>query len=540
MTAELETVASAASAGEEVLPSADISREDLKEATFKSLRWATTARVAAEISSVVAAIILAHLVPPTEFGRVAVAAIVSELALALANEGVGSALVRRSVLERAHVESAALLSLFVGTVLMLTTLFLVPLATTPLFGAETTSLFRLFSPMFIIAALGIVPLAMLERRLDFKRISMIEIATVLSGSAASVILALAGLDAEAYVLGTMFGMATWAALLVIFGPSAFPRWRPRQLKEVARFGLPAGLAGTAAVGYGNVDYSVLGATLSPAQVGFYYRAYALGVLYQNKISAIINRLVYPIYSRTEDMGHMRELRSRVMRVNVVVIFPALSFFIAVAPLLVPLVFGAEWEPAVLPAQILTVAGMARMINNGTPPLVLAAGKPRALLMFNLYRVSFLGVAVYLASSHGLVAVCIAVSAFQVITLVGSYAFMLNRLVGVTLRQLARDVTPALVSSAIMLAAAFMVQEALTAEDAPRLVIIAAVGVISAPFYLVVLRFVSRDAWNDLFLILRKVLIPARLHKAVAVAPAPAPDPAASSTAAWDFPPDALR
>ena len=84
------------------------------------------------------------------------------------------------------------------------------------------------------------------------------------------------------MLGTMLGMLTWAVLLVIFGPSAFPRWRPRQLKEVARFGTPAALAGSAAVGYGNVDYSVLGATLSAAQVGFYYRAYALGVLYQNR------------------------------------------------------------------------------------------------------------------------------------------------------------------------------------------------------------------------------------------------------------------
>ena len=51
--------------------------------------------------------------------------------------------------------------------------------------------------------------------------------------------------------------------------------------------------------------------------------------------------------------------------------------------------------------------------------MLAAGRPRALLAFNLYRVITLGVMVLFASQWGLKAVCVAVAAFQVITLVGS-------------------------------------------------------------------------------------------------------------------------
>ena len=350
----------------EVLPSADVSRAELKEETFKSLRWATLARIAAEVTAVGSAVVLAHLIPPAEFGRVAVAMIIGDLALSLANEGVGSAIVRRRSLDRAHVESAQLLSLIVGAVLTLFTLLVVPLVTTPLFGEKTTDLFRLYTPMFLIAAIAIVPLAMLERQLDFRKIAMIEIATVQTTVVSSILYALLGLDAEAYVLGTVTGFAIWSLLLVIFGPTAWPRWHRRHMREIAGFGLPAGLAGSAQVSYGNIDFLVAGGTLSAAAVGFYYRAYALGVQYQNKISAIITRVVYPVYSRTEDLEHMRELRSRVMRVNATVIFPLLALFVAVAPEVVPWLFGEAWEPAVVPAQILTIAGMARMINNGTP------------------------------------------------------------------------------------------------------------------------------------------------------------------------------
>lgn len=500
-----------------VLPSADVSRSELKDRTFKSLRWATVARLAAELLAVGSAVVLAHLIPPDEFGRVAVAVVVSELALALANEGVGSALVQRRALERAHVESAALLSLMIGTVLTVATLFVVPFATTPLFGRETTDLFRLLAPCFLIAAVGIVPLAMLERELDFRRISMIEIATVLASVATSLALALAGLDAEAYVLGTVGGMAAWALLLVCFGPAALPRWHPRQLREIARFGLPAGLAGCAAVGYGNVHYAVLGATMSPTQVGFYYRAYTLGVLYQNKVSGIITRLAFPVYSRTEDLAHMRDLRARVMRINAVVIVPCQALFIAIAPQLIPWLFGQRWEPTVLPAQILAVAGTFRMINNATPPLILAAGLPRTLFAFNVYRVGLLGAAVFVASQFSLNAVCVAVAAFQLITLVGSYQVLLKPVVGVTPVELVRELTPAFAASAIMFAASFPVAGELASAGVAPGLSIALVACLAAPIYLCALRAVSRPAWNDLMMIASRVLVPGRWRK-----PMPAP------------------
>jgi lipopolysaccharide exporter len=483
-----------------------ISRSELKEATFSSLRWATLARIAAEALSLAAGVLLAHLVPPDQFGRVAVTIFVSELALALANQGAGSVLVQRRVVDHAHVQATAMLALIVGVALTLATLFLSPLVATPLFGEETTHLFQLLSPAFTIAAIGIVPLSMLERRLDFRRISMIEIATVLDGSASSVVLAVLGLEAEAYVLGFVIGLVVWATLLVIVGPAALPKWHRRELREITSFGVPAGLASVAMVGYGNVDYLILGAKLSPAQVGFYYRAYTLGVQYETKISDIIARLAFPVYSRTESVDHMRAVRSRVVRINATVIYPILALFIAVAPELVPWLFGQRWEPAVLPAQILAVAGMARMINNGTPPLLLAAGRPRTLLAFNLCRLGVLATAVLVAASHGLIAVCVAVAGFQVITLAASYALMLSRVVGVSLRQLSLDLAPAISASAIMLAVAFPLTNAIASSGASSPVTVAVVSALSAPIYLIALRLLSPKAWADLALLTRKILL----------------------------------
>ena len=476
------------------------SREELKDAALKGIKWISTARAAAEVVAVSVGILMAHLVPPAAFGRVSVAIIVNELALGLANEGVGSPLVQRRILRRAHVESAALAGIALGIVLMLLTLFVLPLVTTPLFGADTTTLFRLYSPVFALAGLGIVPLALLQRELDFRRVSLIEIAQVLVTAVTSVALAASGLDAEAYVLGAVAGVAAWAILLVVAAPKVLPRWHRQEMAEVTRFGVPAGLAGLAQVGQRNADYLILGARLAAAQVGYYYRGFTIGVGYEQKISGIVNRILFPLYSRTEDTQHMLEVRHRVTRLNAALIFPLLALFIAVAPVAVPFVFGSAWTPAVLPAQILAIAGMTATVSNASGALMLAAGRPRQLFVYQVLLTFFYAGAVFVASAHGITAVCIAVVTVQLVALVAAYQVMLRRTAGLSVQQLAHDLLPALCSSALMLAAVWPVRELLTGAGVPTLPTLAIAAAVAAVVYLVAISRLFPAVWQDLRLL----------------------------------------
>ena len=71
------------------------STDELAPATADGVRWITLARVATELLLVGSMVALAHLIPPADFGRFAVAVIVQELAMGIPTEGVGSALVQR-------------------------------------------------------------------------------------------------------------------------------------------------------------------------------------------------------------------------------------------------------------------------------------------------------------------------------------------------------------------------------------------------------------------------------------------------------------
>jgi len=476
-----------------------VSRSELREATLEGVRWISATRLAFEIVAVAGAVVLAHLVPPAEYGRFAIALVIPEIALSLVNEGLGTPLVRHQAVTHRHTEGTMAIGVVGGLALTALTYFVAPLLTTPLFGAATSELIQLYSPVFTIAGVMIVPLAMLQRRLEFNRIGLSEVVSAAVTTVVSIALAVAGLDAEAFVLGSLAGIFAWATVLLLFaGSTPLPVWRGAEMREIAATGAPAAGAGLAGIGSRNVDYAILGARLTPSAVGFYYRAFTLGVEYERKVSGIVSRIAFPVYSRTKDMVHLRSVRQRIVRLNATLIFPLMVFFIVVAPVVVPWLFGARWEPAVVLAQILAVAGMAGTLKNTIDPLVLAAGKPRSLMVFNVCEVALYAGMLFLASSGGdLVLVCAAVAGFRVAALIASYAFLLGPVLESSVVELLDDAGPALLGCLALVAAALPLRLFLDAPVVPLLLACAAAG-FSA--YALVLRMISPASWADIRLI----------------------------------------
>ena len=481
-----------------------MSDEQVREAAFLGVRWFAVTQGIAQITTIGAAVVLARLISPSDFGRLAVAVIVSEFSLMTANETIGTPLVQRPDITREHLEGATLLGIMIGITLALVTLLVIPFVTTPVFGARTTDLFRLFAPQFAITGLMIVPQARLQRDLRFRRIGLSEAIGVVVSSIVSVALAIAGLGAAAYVLGMLIGVIIMALGYISGGRPVMPRWHPREMRELLRFGTPATAAGFAGVTYRNVDYMILGARLPVVIVGFYYRAFTVGVEYERRLSGIVGRIAFPVYTRTEDPARRLALRLRIVRVNVVLVYPMLALFIALAPTLMPWLFGPDWSPAVLPAQILAVAGMASCVRNLHSPTVLAAGRPNALFVFCGVEVLAYAATVWVAASYGLTLICVAVSGFQIASLVIAYTVLLRSAAGVRPTQIFHDLGPAVVSSVPLLLVAMALRRGL-ASHVPVLLLLVLAGAAGGGVYLLTLRAVCREAWNDVALLVQRVL-----------------------------------
>src|SRR5215213_7383561 len=306
-------------------PEEDVrSNADLTAAAGRGLRWVAYARVAIEITLLAGMVVLARLLPPAAFGMFALVLIVQELALALPMEGIGSALVQRRAIGRAHLQAGLLLSLLVGLILAGATLLVAEFVVEPIYGADTARLVELATPWFLIGAIYSVPTAVLRRRLDFPRLSIIELAMTSTRAVASIALAVLGMGASSLVLGNLVGMTCALVIALVFSPVPLPRWHGRAVRDLLPYGGPAALACVAWTGFRNGDYAIIGARLGTVQAGFYYRAYQLAVEYQKKVSAVIAQMAFPMLARTTGPEAMLALRHRIVQLLSVMLFPLLA------------------------------------------------------------------------------------------------------------------------------------------------------------------------------------------------------------------------
>jgi lipopolysaccharide exporter len=476
---------------------------DLGDASLSAIRWMSGARLAAELAGVASTLVVARLVTPRQFGHAAVALIVVALAIGIANYAISAPLVQRRSIERAHVEASALSALVVGATLTLFVLLAAPVVVGTIFGPRVVALVQLASPAFLLAAAGSVPHALRSRALDFRRLGAIEAAAALAAAATASGLALAGINAESLVLGSLCGLAVSSVLLLVSEPLPLPRWHPAAVRDLAGFGVPAYAASLAYTVFQNVDYAIVAARLNATQAGFYCRAYQLSVLYQEKLSAIVLRVAFPIYSRSNNRDALRRLRLRMGRAQTMALYPFLVFLIAVAPELVPFLFGPQWGPAVVPTQILACTGMALVAVTGTTPLLWAAGRPRGLAVFNVATAGGYATLVFFVAPLGLTAVSVAVTCFSVVALCLQLA--LERAVGVAIREIWESFRPPLVASAVELAVAYPTARALSTTNLSDVLVIVCVGAVAGCVYAACIRVLFPAAWAESALLVRRLV-----------------------------------
>jgi lipopolysaccharide exporter len=482
-----------------------LSRAELREATLGGLRWVVVARVMGEILTFAGAIALARLIPPSEFGHAAVSLAIAPLAVIVTFECAASFLVQRPDIPPEIRHSAVTLSLGVGLVLSALTFGVAVTLGPPVFGSRTASMVELVSPVFMLAAVGAVPRALLWRALDFRRVSLIEVLGMLAGGVVSVAMAVAGFGAEAIVTGTLAATAAGSAMLFVISPYGLGGFNRSSARAIVGFGLPAALAGLVQVAFNNANYVILAARLTPTAAGLYWRAYQIGVSYQEKLSGVMLRIAYPVYSRTTTLADLRHLHERASRLHATVLLPLLTMLAATAPVLIPWAFGPAWVGSVEPMQILAVAGMIAAILTGYPQVMLAVGRPRELLRFNVIALVLYIGAMLVLVRFGLTVVCLGVVGCQLVVLIAVYKVLLGRHLGIPLSRLVTDTKPAFVGSLALLGVAWPVRVALDDAGAPGIVTLAAAGVTGLAAYALVIRFVFPTAWSDVDMLLRRIV-----------------------------------
>lgn len=387
--------------------------ESLTTRTARAAQWRLAGAAVGAVSQLVVGVLLARLLTPGEFGIAALAYVVLGLAQPLGDLGLGSAIVQRARLTDRHIRSAFTCSVLVGIAIAAVMAAAAPLGAAALRDAKVTPVLRLLSVGIVLRGTSVVAEALLWRNLDFRRQFLIETTSyVLGYGGVAVGLALLGHGVWSLVWGGLAQtLITSVAQLAAVRHPIRPLLAASELQELLGFGI--GAATSACVNYValNGDYFVVGRLMGAVDLGLYTRAYTLMNLPQTYAAGVMSRVMFPAFAKVQgDPARVRSAYLVVTRLTAMIAAPAMTTMVIVAPHLVRGFYGPQWTEAVVPLQILSIAGYFRALYHLGGIVAQSAGRVYAELWRQVtYAAAVVG-GTLVGSRYGLPGVAVGVSA----------------------------------------------------------------------------------------------------------------------------------
>jgi O-antigen/teichoic acid export membrane protein len=422
--------------------------------------------------------VLARLLSPTEFGYVAMATVVTELAALFANFGFANILIQRQRISRLDLDTMFWASLAVGLALTVVVLGLSFVAGAWFDNAKVVQVLRLLAVSFVMGAMITVPWIILSRLMRFRTEFWIQLAALIIRALVAIVMAWWGWGVWSLVGGALAGIAV-QALLGLLMVGFMPRLRFNGALIKSTWRTSGSYFGGGVLFYinNNVDLMLVGRTYGPAGLGLYQTARGLSEEIRARIAVPLQNVLFPAFSSVRsDLPAAQRLFLRAAGIITAVVMPVGVMMAALAEELVLVLYGAKWLEMVPLVAVFGLGGALRASTAIANPVINAWNELGRSLRFQIIGTVLTVAAIIAAMPFGLRWVAIAIVTVSFYSFV-PYGYAL-RLLGLPWsRCLQILATPAL-SAALAWAAVGHSKpavQAIVASPAAHLVILSALG-----------------------------------------------------------------
>ena len=205
-------------------------------------------------------------------------------------------------------------------------------------------LLAIIASSYLLTPFGIVPVALLQRRMDFRSVFVVNVTTALATNACVLLLAAAGWSSQALAWGTVAQAAAravlgqWRSGTRFRMPLRFSGARP-----IIAFGSNASLLYTTGALSVRTPELIIGAAISTTAVGLFGRANGVAGSLLQLVSGAIGQVFFPAFARLRDSGEpFAPAYARVVAGYTATVWPTMLFLAAAAQPLVALLYGPKW------------------------------------------------------------------------------------------------------------------------------------------------------------------------------------------------------
>lgn len=358
----------------------------LKNQAVSSVIWTSLQQFGTQIISFVVSVILARILEPKDFGVIALFGIISGIAVLLMSSGMTTSLIRTKDIDKDDLSTVFIFNTAVAFVLYIIIFGLAPWIEQFYKVPDLKSIIRVYSLIFVIQAFGAVQKTLITKALQFKKLFIIQLPSLVISSVSGIVMAYNGFGVWAlvymaliqYVLDTIqIWIKSDYRPNLIFSRSKF--------KRHFGFGINITFTGIINVIFQNLYIIYIGKVFSPTVLGYYNRADSLKNLPVNNIMNVLKRVLVPFFSTITDDTILKSYYKKIISSVIFILAPILMILIFQAHNIVIILLTDKWLPIVPYLQILCISGFLLPLSEYNINLLVVKGHSKLMLTLELYK-----------------------------------------------------------------------------------------------------------------------------------------------------------
>jgi O-antigen/teichoic acid export membrane protein len=346
---------------------------------LKGMAWTVSFRFGQRFMGLISTLIMVRVLSPRDFGIVAMGTAVGAVLNALSSFGFDQTLIQRRALDRIHLDTAWTINQIVSFAAAAVLLLLSP-AVAAYYGDSRviTVLIVLAISVALTGIHNFVGMAVFEREMHFRPIfTMMMFAEVLS-TVVTIVLAFIWRDYRALLAGMLTFSVTKTVLGYVLSPYR-PGWSLAAARELIGFTRWLLLNNLITAVSERGQDALIGRRLGAASTGIFSVASEVAHLPTTEVIMPFMRAIYPAFVKIRDEpGGLLRGFVTVASVVILVVVPTAVGIACLSTLIVQVVLGPKWFAAGPLLRVLVVLGALQACRAIIDPVLMTAGKPRAI------------------------------------------------------------------------------------------------------------------------------------------------------------------
>ena len=330
--------------------------QNLRKKTVSGVKWNSIDKMVTMGISLILSIVLARLLGPESYGIIGLVSIFVNVFYTFVDSGFSSALIRKETITEDDYSTAFFFNLIVSCSLYALLVIFAPAIARFFDQPLLVDLLRVMGLIVIINAICITQVTKLSRDINFKVQAKVSIISVAFCGVVGIGMAIAGCGVWSLV-GQQMSLYGMRAFLLCY----FNRWIPKFRFSKESFSYMFGFGWKVLVSnlISNIwvqGNKIIIGKMYPAQVlGYYTKSHEWPNQIANNFGGVVRTVSYPALSKIQDepdrlLANFR----RILKMTFFFSVMACLGISAVSHSLVFTLYGAEWEPAIIFVQIVSL------------------------------------------------------------------------------------------------------------------------------------------------------------------------------------------